>query len=85
MTKFKWCALATNGPARRVHRATLYTKVDAQWLNYSARGGGALQARGWLAGPKLEPERPRIEVGFPTADQGFRAFKALCLAFMAFK
>jgi len=30
-----------------------------QWLNYSARGGG----------PKLEPEGPKAEVGFPTADQ----------------
>jgi len=38
-----------------------------------------------LEGSKLEPEEPRAEVGFPTADQGFQAFKALCLAFMAFK
>jgi len=26
----------------------------------------------WL---KLEPERPRAEVGFPTADQGFLTFQ----------
>ena len=38
-----------------------------------------------LEGSKLEPEGPRAEVGFPTADQGFRAFKALCLTFMAVK
>jgi len=31
-------------------------------------------------GLKLEPEGPRAEVGFPIADQGFRAFKAFCLA-----
>jgi len=39
-------------------------------------------------GPKLEPEEPRAEMGFPTAEsptRGFRAFKALRLAFMAFK
>jgi len=36
-----------------------------------------------LEGPKLELEGPKAEVGFPT--RGFRAFKALCLAFMAFK
>jgi len=38
-----------------------------------------------LEGPKIEPEGPRAEVRFPTATMGFRAFKALCLAFMAFK
>jgi len=41
-----------------------------QWLNYSARGGGSLQARGLKGqGPKLEPEGLKAEVGFPTADQ----------------
>ena len=37
--------------------------------------------------PKLEPKGPRAEVVFPTAEltRGFRAFKAFCGAFMAFK
>jgi len=38
-----------------------------------------------LEGPKLEPEGLRAEVGFPTSNHGFGAFKELCLAFMAFK
>jgi len=38
-----------------------------------------------LEGPKLKPEGARAKMGFSTADQGFPAFKALCLAFMAFK
>jgi len=36
-------------------------------------------------GPKLESEGPRAKVGFPTADRGFRAFRALCLALVEFK
>jgi len=50
-----------------------------------------LSKRWWIAigarleGSKLEPEGPRAEVGFPTADQGFSSIQALCLAFMAFK
>jgi len=36
-------------------------------------------------GPKLEPEGPRAEVGFPTPTGDFGAFVALCLAFVAFK
>jgi len=40
-----------------------------------------------LEGPKLDPEGQRAEVGFLTGPQtrGFRAFKALCLASVAFK
>jgi len=34
-----------------------------------------------LEGPKLEPEGPRAEVGFPTADQEFSRIQGL--AFMA--
>jgi len=38
-----------------------------------------------LEGSKLEPEGPRAEMGFSTTDQGFSAFRALCLTFMAVK
>jgi len=55
--------------------------------------GVKLLSKGWwipigarIEGPKLEPEEPRAEVGFPTADQGFSSIQeALRLAFMAFK
>jgi len=46
-----------------------------------------LSKRWWIPigarpeGPKLEPERPRAEMGFPTAVRSFRALEALCLAF----
>jgi len=49
-----------------------------------------LSKRWWISvgarheGPKLEPEGLRAEVGLPTPTWGFRAFKALCLAFVAF-
>jgi len=36
-----------------------------------------------LEGTKLESEGPRAEMGFPTVDQGFQAFKALFI--MTFK
>jgi len=43
-----------------------------------------LSKRWWIPrGARLEGQR--AEVGFPTADRGCRAFKALCLAFVAFK
>jgi len=36
--------------------------------------------------PKLKPEGPRAEAGFPRAQtRGFREFKAISLAFMALK
>ena len=38
-----------------------------------------------LKGPKLEPERPRAEVGFLTADQGFSSILGTLFGFMAFK
>ena len=38
-----------------------------------------------LEGPKLEPEGPRADVGSRQPTRGFRAFRALCLAFMTFK
>ena len=44
-----------------------------------------LSKRLWIAigarpeKPKLEPKGPRAEMGFPTADQCCRAFKALWL------
>jgi len=34
--------------------------------------------------PELEPEEPRAEVGFSTANQGFSSIQGT-LAFMAFK
>jgi len=51
---------------------------------YSARGGGSLQARG-LKGRSLSPKgrEPRYDSRPPT--RGFRAFKAHCSTFMAFK
>jgi len=50
---------------------------DTQWLNYSARGGGSLQARGLKGREQRWGSRPLTRC--------FRAFKALSLAFMAFK
>jgi len=34
-----------------------------------------------LEGPKLEPERPRAEVGFSTADQGFSSIQGTLFGF----
>ena len=34
-----------------------------------------------LEGPKLEPEVPRAEVGFPTADQGFSSIQGTLFGF----
>jgi len=50
-----------------------------QWLNYSARGGGSLQAR--LEGPKLEPKGLREQVVLLTADQGFLSIQGIPLGF----
>ena len=50
-----------------------------------------LSKRWWIAigarpeGLKLEPEEPRAEVGFPTADLGFSSIQGTLLAFMAFE
>ena len=55
-----------------------------QRLNYSARGGGSIQARG-LKGQSLSPKDREQTCGSRPPTMGFRAFKALCLAFMAFK
>jgi len=46
-----------------------------------------LSKRWWIAigarheGPKLEPEEPRAEVGFPTADQGFSSIQGTLFGF----
>ena len=46
-----------------------------------------LSKRWWVSigarpeGSKLEPERPRIEVGFSTADQGFSSIQVTMLGF----
>jgi len=53
-------------------------------VKYSARGGGSLQARG-LKGRSWSPKGREQRWGFRPPTRGFRAFKALCLAFMAFK
>ena len=34
-----------------------------------------------LEGPKLEPEDPRAEMGFPTADQGFSSIQGTVFGF----
>jgi len=34
-----------------------------------------------LEGPKLEPEGPRGDVGFPTADQGFWSVQGILFGF----
>jgi len=34
-----------------------------------------------LEGPELEPEEPRAEVGFPTADQGFSSIQGTLFGF----
>jgi len=66
--------------------ATLGHVTLDRWLNYSARAGGSLYICARPEGPKLEPKGPRAEAGFPRAQtRGFRAFRALCLDFMAFK
>jgi len=50
-----------------------------------------LSKRWWIPtgarpeGLKLEPEEPRAEVGFPTADLGFSSIQGTLLAFMAFE
>ena len=38
-----------------------------------------------LEGPKLETEGSRADVGSRPPTRSFRAFRALCLAFMTFK
>jgi len=48
-----------------------------------SKRSGSLGAR--PEGSKLEPEGQRIEVGFPTADQGFSSIQGTLLGFMAFK
>ena len=55
------------------------TSVSAnQWLNYSARGGGSLQARG-LKDRSSSPKGREQRWGSRPPTRGFRAFKALCL------
>ena len=51
-----------------------------QWLNYSARGGGSLQARG-LKGRSSSLKGLRAEVGFPTADQGLSSIQGTMFGF----
>ena len=53
-----------------------WSNAYMQWLNYSTRGSASLQARGLKGREQRWGSRP------PT--RGFRAFKALCLASMAF-
>ena len=53
-----------------------------QWLNYSARGGGSLQARG-LKGRSWSPKGREHRWCSRPPTRGFRAFKAFCLAFIA--
>ena len=65
-------------------RYTQQSLTENQWLNYSARGGGSLQARG-LKGRSSSPMDREQKWGSRPPTRGFRAFKALCLAFMAFK
>jgi len=50
---------------------------EVQWLNYSTRGSGGARPEG----SKLEPEWPRAEVGFPTADQGFSSIHGTLFGF----
>ena len=38
-----------------------------------------------LEGLKLEPEGPRAELGFLTADQGFSSIQGTLFGFVAFK
>jgi len=52
-----------------------------QWLNYSARGGGWIPTGARFEGPKLEPEGPRAEVEFPTADHGCSSIQGTLLGF----
>jgi len=46
-----------------------------------------LKKRWWIPigarpeGPKLEPEEPRAEVRFPTADQGFSSIQGTLFGF----
>ena len=44
---------------------------NGRWIPIGAR----------LEGPKLEPEEPRAEVGFPTADQGFLSIQGTLFRF----
>jgi len=46
-----------------------------------------LNKRWWIpttARPKLEPEGPRAEVGFPTAAQGFSSIEGTLFGFCGF-
>ena len=62
----------------------IFTVYCTQWLNYLARGGGSLQARG-LEGRSSSPKGREQRWGSRPPTRGFRAFKALWLAFIAFK
>jgi len=50
-----------------------------QCLNYSATGGGSLEARG-LKGRSSSP-MGREQMGFPTADQGFSSIQDTLFGF----
>jgi len=52
-----------------MNEVSKHWQVQKGWLNYLV---DPYRREGWL---KLEPERPRAEVGFPTADQGFPTFQ----------
>jgi len=57
--------------------ATLYLRSVVKLL--SKRWWIPIGAR--LEGQKLEPEGPRAEVGFPTADQGFSSIQGTLFGF----
>ena len=45
--------------------------LSKRWIPTGAR----------LEGPKLEPEQPRAELGFPTADQGLSSIQGTLFGF----
>ena len=54
-----------------------------EWLNTQQEVVDPLGAK--PERPKLEPEGPRAEVVFPSADQGFSSIEGTVFGFVAFK
>ena len=77
---------------RHSQRYSLLAKSDAasgyQSTATCSRPAVILLSKRWcipisakLEGPKLEPERPTAEVGFPTADQRFSSIQGTLFGF----
>ena len=61
-----------NGLVSRTTWVTVVKLLSKRWWIHT---GARLEV------PKLEPEGPRAEVGFPTADQGFSSIRGILFGF----